>query len=63
MTTDDELMTIDEVARLCHVSKQTVRRAVKAGALAATELGPQVRRYRQRDVRAWIDNGFKRRLP
>lgn len=57
MTESDELMTIEEVARLCHVSKQTVRRAVKAGALRETKLSAQVRRYTQDDVRRWIDRG------
>jgi len=50
----EPLWTVGEVAARCSVSKQTVRRAEKAGDLKAVRLSPQVVRYLPEDVEDWI---------
>jgi excisionase family DNA binding protein len=56
-TTEQRLLTVEEVARRCTVSKDTIYRAVKAGRLRAVWLGPHVLRFRPEDVEAWIEGG------
>ena len=48
-TTQEALMTIDQVAVMCRVSEKTVRRWIAAGELPAAKLGNQWR-IRPRDL-------------
>jgi excisionase family DNA binding protein len=49
-THDDELLTIDDTARLLKVSRMTVHRWLKAGRLAGVRVGPKAVRIRRGDL-------------
>ncbi len=53
--TDNEYLTIEDVAKLLRVSKPTVRRAVQKQGLPALRLGERVWRFKRADVEEWID--------
>jgi excisionase family DNA binding protein len=50
---DDQMLTIDEVARRAKVNPRTVRRWIDRGELVAYQLGPLVR-IAERDYRAYL---------
>lgn len=52
---DNEFLTIADVAKLLRVSKPTVRRAVQKQGLPALRLGDRVWRFKRADVEEWID--------
>lgn len=53
--TDQEFLTISDVAKLLRVSKPTVKRAVERQGLPALRLGDRVWRFKRADVEAWIE--------
>jgi len=53
---DDALVRIEDVARFLGCSRFTIRRA----GIPCVVVTPRVRRYRVRDVRAWIDAHVRR---
>jgi len=52
---ENEYLTLADVAALLRVSKPTVRKAVERQGLPALRLGPRVYRFARVDVLAWIE--------
>ena len=57
MSTEDRLLTVQEVAARMRVSNMTVYRLIQAGDLRATRVGRSYR-LRQRDVDSYLDRGI-----
>ena len=53
MTTDDQLLTTDQVLEYLHLNLKTVYRLIKAGKLPAVRVGRQWR-FKKRDLDAWL---------
>ncbi len=53
--TDNEYLTIEDVAKLLRVSKPTVRRAVQKQGLPALRLGERVWRFKRADGEEGMD--------
>ncbi len=51
-----ELLTVEEIARICHVHEVTVRRHIASGKLPSVRVGRGVR-VRQEDLSAYIAPG------
>jgi excisionase family DNA binding protein len=49
----NDLLTIDETARICHVHAATIRRHIRAGQLKSVRLGRSVR-VRREDLEAYL---------
>jgi len=56
MPTNDQFLTVHEVAELMRVSTMTVYRLIKAGELPAARVGRSFR-LRAHDVDAYLDRG------
>lgn len=52
---EQEFLTMEDVAKLLRVSKPTVKRAVLKQGLPALRLGARVWRFSRADVEAWIE--------
>jgi excisionase family DNA binding protein len=53
MTSDDQLLTTDQVLEYLHLNLKTVYRLIKAGKLPAVRVGRQWR-FKKRDLDAWL---------
>jgi len=53
MTTDDQLLTTDQLLAYLHLNLKTVYRLIKAGKLPAVRVGRQWR-FKKRDIDAWL---------
>ncbi|MEI8307134.1 MAG: helix-turn-helix domain-containing protein [Chloroflexales bacterium] len=52
----EPVYTIDEVARLAKLSKDTIRRMVRRGRLVPIRLGRGVR-FKHADIKKWLEEG------
>ena len=56
MTDDDRMMTAREICGLAGFSLMTLHRLIKAGRFPRPlVVGPQVRRWRTGEVKAWLE--------
>ena len=55
MTQNQELMTIEELAKLLKVSTRTIRRVIKRRELPVIRIGRQFR-FRRQDIDDWLDS-------
>ena len=53
MTTDDQLLTTEQLLAYLHLNLKTVYRLIKAGKLPAVRVGRQWR-FKKRDIDAWL---------
>ena len=53
MTTDDQLLTTDQLLAYLHLNLKTVYRLIKAGKLPAVRVGRQWR-FKKREIDAWL---------
>ena len=52
--TDDQMLTVKNVAAQLEVSDETLRRWARAGRLVPVKIGARAVRYRRTDVQAFI---------
>lgn len=61
--TDQHLLTVEQVAEICAISPQTVRRWLRLGHLRAVKLSPGRRngcvRVREADLATFIERGIR----
>lgn len=58
MERDDELLTVDEAARLLTISKPTVWRMIRAGELPVVKIAKRSRRIKRSDIEAYISRHY-----
>ncbi|HEX75487.1 MAG TPA: helix-turn-helix domain-containing protein [Dehalococcoidia bacterium] len=58
MERDDELLTVDQAARLLTISKPTVWRMIRAGELPVVKIAKRSRRIKRSDILAYISRHY-----